>query len=170
MGDARSTGTVRAGAGMSVGTARLTLDAPGILAIVGESIAIAGTARVRAAGMSMWPTIRDGSIVTLGPKPSALRPGQIVLLDWGGRPVLHRIVRIDGELVQTCGDACLDLDPPTSLSHVHAVATCLTDARGAVTLTGSPHLGVRSLLHFIAARVRLSLARRWRAIRPRAGR
>jgi len=147
------------------GVGRLTLDAPGIVAVVREVIDVAGRARVRAVGSSMWPTIRDGSLVTLEPCPAHLRAGQIVLLEWGGRPVLHRVIKVDATSVYTAGDSCLDPDPPTERSRVCAIATSLEDGRGIITLTGSAQLGVRSLVLYLAARTRLWLARRWRTLR-----
>lgn len=148
-------------------TGGLKLAGPGVLAVVRETIALAGTARVRAAGMSMWPTIGDGSLVTLAPLPSTLRPGQIVLVDWGGTPVLHRVVRVARDAVYTAGDACLQPDPPTELARVYALATSVSDQRGTITLTGSWNLGARSWLLYAAARARLGVARGWRRLKQR---
>jgi hypothetical protein len=140
------------------------LSGSAALEVVREAIAVAGSARVRAAGMSMWPTLADGSLVTVIARPSAVRPGQIILMDWGGRPVLHRVVRVAGDVVQTAGDACLELDPPTPIDRVHALAIAVSDERGVVTLVGSLRHGVRSWLRYAHARTRLMLARRWRRV------
>ncbi len=157
--------TVGAEADLTVPSGRLNLDRPEVLLVVREVIGVAGTARVRAAGMSMWPTIGNGSLVALAPVPERLRIGQIVLMDWGGRPVLHRIVRLDSATVYTAGDACLEPDPPTSRDRICAVATSVSDGRGVVTLTGSWSLGLRSWLLYAALRSRLGLARAWRRLR-----
>ena len=152
-------------AGAGDRTGGLKLDGPGVLSVVREAIALAGTARVRAAGMSMWPTIGDGSLVTLVPRPSGLRPGQIVLIDWGGTPVLHRVVRVAQDTVYTAGDTCLQPDPPTELARVCALAISVSDHRGVITLTGSWNLGARSWLLYFGARARLSVARGWRRLK-----
>jgi hypothetical protein len=155
-------------AGGGEATRGLKLTGKDVLAVVREALEIAGTAKVRAAGMSMWPTIGDGSIVTLIPAPAAVRPGQIVLMDWGGNPVLHRVVRIADGMVHTTGDACIDPDPPTAVDRVCALATSVSDRRGQITLTGAWSLGPRSWLLFAGARARLGLARTWRRWKHRA--
>jgi hypothetical protein len=149
----------------SSGATGLKLTGPGVLSIAREAIAVAGSVRVRASGMSMWPTIHDGSLVTLVEVRSEVRPGQIVLVDWGGNPVLHRVVKIDQGALYTAGDACLELDPPTSLDKVCALATSLSDDRGVVTLTGSLEHGMRSWAYYSGSRMRLALARGWRRLK-----
>lgn len=143
----------------------LKLSGPGVLEAIREVIAVAGTVKAKAAGTSMWPTIRDGSLVTLIRVDRSIRPGQIVLIDWNGRPVLHRVERVVGDLVHTIGDACTDPDPPTSFADVVALATSVADNRGEITLTGSWRHGVRSWTLYVAARLRLALARGWRRVR-----
>ena len=160
-GDASRAGVSTQPVGISA-MGGLKLSAKDVLTVVREVLTIAGSVNVRAAGMSMWPTIGDGSIVTLIPPPATVRPGQIVLMDWGGRPVLHRVVRIAGGMIHTTGDACIDPDPPTALDRVCALATSVSDSRGVITLTGSWKLGARSWLLFAGARARLGLARVWR--------
>jgi hypothetical protein len=136
-----------------------------VVAVVREVLAISGTVRVRAAGGSMWPTILDGSLVTLVPPPNRLSVGQVILADWDGAPVLHRVVRVTGGTIVTAGDSCLDPDPPRSINDVCALATAVTDRRGTITLTGTWDHGARSLGLYLAARGRLALARGWRKTR-----
>jgi hypothetical protein len=143
----------------------LKLSGPGVLETIREVIAVAGTVKARAAGTSMWPTIPDGSLVTLIRLDRSIRPGQIVLIDWNGMPVLHRVERVVGDLVHTIGDACTDPDPPTSFADVVALATSVADNRGEITLTGSWRHGIRSWTLYAAAGLRLALARRWRWLR-----
>lgn len=143
----------------------LKLSGPGVLEAIREVIAVAGTVRARAAGTSMWPTIPDGSLVTLVRLDRSIRRGQIVLIDWNGMPVLHRVQRVVGEMVHTIGDACIDPDPPTTLADVVALATSVSDNRGEITLAGSWRHGTRSWMLYAAAGVRLFLARRWRWLR-----
>lgn len=143
----------------------LRLSGPGVLETIREVIAVAGTIKASAAGTSMWPTIPDGSLVTLIRLDRSIRPGQIVLIDWNGMPVLHRVERVVGDLVHTIGDACTDPDPPTSIADVVALATSVADNRGEITLTGSWRYGIRSWTLYVAAGLRLALARRWRSVR-----
>lgn len=143
----------------------LKLTGPGVLKAVREVIAVAGTVRARAAGRSMWPTIRDGSLVTLVRLDATVRRGQIVLIDSHGMPVLHRVLRVVDDAVHTIGDACIEPDPPTTLTDVLALATTVSDHRGVITLTGSWNHGIRSWMLYRATRGRLRLARGWRRLR-----
>ena len=143
----------------------LKLSGPGVLEVVREMISETGTVRVRAAGTSMWPMIPDGAIVTLVRLEGPVRPGQIVLMDWGGVPVLHRVLRAVEGAVYTMGDSCLDPDPPTDLPAVLALATAVADRRGVITLVGSWSHGIRSWFVYLGGRGRLALARRWRGLR-----
>lgn len=143
----------------------LKLSGPGVLEAIREVIAVAGTVRARAAGSSMWPTIPDGSLVTLVRLDRSLRPGQIVLIAWNNMPVLHRVLRVTGDMVHTIGDACIDPDPPTRFADVVALATSVANKRGEITLTGSWRHGTRSWMLYAAAGVRLAFARRWRWLR-----
>lgn len=143
----------------------LKLSGPGVLEAIREVIAVAGTVRARAAGTSMWPTIPDGSLVTLVRLDRSIRRGQIVLIVWNGMPVLHRVQRVVGEMVHTIGDACIDPDPPTTLADVVALATSVSDNRGEITLTGSWRHGIRSWTLYAAGGARLAVARRWRWLR-----
>jgi hypothetical protein len=162
---AGNTAASRSTADVADPRAGFKLAGPAMLEVVREAIAIAGFARVRAAGMSMWPTLGDGSLVTVVALPATLRPGQIVLMDWNGRPVLHRVVRVSGDTIVTLGDSNLQADPPTQVANVCALATSVTDGRGVVTLVGSFEHGVGSWLLYAAARSRLALARVWRRAR-----
>ena len=159
--------------GLAIGAAgipsgRLSLDRPDVVPVVREVLSVAGSARVRAAGMSMWPTIENGSLVTVRPLPERLRIGQVILMDWGGRPVLHRIYRLDRDTVYTIGDACLEPDPPTRRADVCALAVAVSTERGHVTLIGSWEFGARSWLVYVASRSRLAMARAWRRLRRRS--
>ncbi len=146
-------------------THSLKLAGPGVLEVVREMLSETGTVRVRAAGTSMWPMIPDGAIVTLVRLEAPVRPGQIVLMDWGGVPVLHRVLRVVEGAVYTMGDSCLDPDPPTDLPAVLALATAVADRRGVITLVGSWSHGIRSWFIYLGGRGRLELARRWRGLR-----
>ena len=75
------------------------------------------------------PMIRPGDRVLLGPEPS-IRPGLVVLADFGGKPILHRVARCtDGEVILR-GDATLRNDPPIRAADV--VGSVRMVSRGAV--------------------------------------
>lgn len=143
----------------------LSLSRPGVLELVREVVGVGSGIRVRAAGTSMWPTVPDGAVVELGGMPRRLRRGQIVLLDWKGTAVLHRLVAVRRQEVETCGDACIDRDPPTPREHVVAVARSVEVGGDVVPLIPSLDWGVVAWMRFVRARGRLAAARVWRAIR-----
>jgi GNAT superfamily N-acetyltransferase len=151
----------------SEGERGLVLSRPGVLELVREVVSRGGTIRVRAGGSSMWPTIADRALVEVGPLSDDLRTGQIVLADWEGNAVLHRIVEVDGASVTTCGDACVDSDPAIPRERVIARAIAVESAAGMTTLTGSARLGAVSWVRFARARARLAMARVWRGWRRR---
>ena len=71
-------------------------------------------------GMSMWPTLRPGDHCRVVPVAEAgLRPGAIVVLvSPTDPPVLHRVVRRDGEWVTTQGDGRWHADAPAKVERV----------------------------------------------------
>ena len=54
-------------------------------------------------------------------KPGELHVGDVVLYNTGGSNVLHRITRIDGDIITTQGDANNTEDKPFSKSAVLGV-------------------------------------------------
>lgn len=81
---------------------------------VENELATAGSVRIRVRGCSMYPLLRDGiDEVTLhrygnnatgGSKPAGLRKGQIVLFRYRGSHILHRIQRLNGNMLTLRGD------------------------------------------------------------------
>ena len=87
----------------------LAADAAAVLLDEGKNIT------VTAGGYSMWPVIRPGDTVVIGPwSPGAAAAGQIVALRRDGGFVLHRITGVitaDGfGLIVPCGDAAARAD------------------------------------------------------------
>jgi hypothetical protein len=113
----------------------------------------------------MWPTIVDGGLVEVVPLRRPLRKGEIVLMNWRGKPVLHRVRKIDAERVWTQGDSCIEPDPPTPLGEVVAVAIAVDQSGCRTPLRPSLDHGGRALLRYAALRGRLMLARSWRSVR-----
>lgn len=99
----------------------ITLAAGAVAALLEEGRNIT----VTAGGYSMWPAIRPGDSVVIGPwSPGAAAAGQIVALRRDGGFVLHRITGVitaDGrKLIRTRGDA----------------AACADEAAGPETVAG----------------------------------
>lgn len=86
---------------------------------------------VTAGGYSMWPAIRPGDAVVIGPWISeAAAAGQIVALRRDGGFVLHRITDViiaDGlKLIVTCGDAAVRADEPAGPETVAGMVISVT--------------------------------------------
>jgi hypothetical protein len=81
-----------------------------------------------AGGPSMTPTIRDGELVQVRPlRPGDLRPGAIVLGRHKGRPILHRLIRIDSRTKELllAGDASLRGTDRAAADTVAGIATAV---------------------------------------------
>ena len=66
---------------------------------------------IKAFGFSMWPRIKDGTLVRVEPcSGRRVRPGDVVLFERPGRFVLHRVLRVSGSRLLLKGDACFDVD------------------------------------------------------------
>lgn len=98
------------------------------------------TVELPATGWSMRPLIAPGGVVRIEPARAAdVRPGDIVVVDVGGRLVCHRLVYKTADRVVTRGDATAIADPPQPLDAVI----------GRVPIPPSPHAlhcAVRALL------------------------
>ncbi len=86
---------------------------------------------ITAGGYSMWPAIRPGDAVVIGPWSSgAAAAGQIVALRRDGGFVLHRITDVimdEGrKLIVTCGDAAARADEPAGPETVAGIVISLT--------------------------------------------
>ena len=86
---------------------------------------------VTAGGYSMWPTIRPGDIVVIGPWSSgAAAAGQIVALRRDGGFVLHRITGVimadSRNLIRTRGDAAARADEAAGPETVAGMVISLT--------------------------------------------
>lgn len=71
-------------------------------------------------GDSMAPTLNDGDQVRITPAdPGKLQPGELVVyVDAGGQIIAHRVVRVEGAIVNTKGDNRDQDDPPVPLTQV----------------------------------------------------
>jgi signal peptidase I len=88
------------------------------LAAIIEALAGRGAAaRMRVAGGSMHPTLRDGDVVLIEPIERCHR-GDVVVAKLDGRIVMHRVVSVDGDHVRLRGDNRVECDPPIALADV----------------------------------------------------
>ena len=86
---------------------------------------------VTAGGYSMWPAIRPGDSVVIGPWSSgAAAAGQVVALRRDGGFVLHRVTRVmmvsGRKLIVTCGDAAASADEAAGPEAVAGMVISLT--------------------------------------------
>jgi signal peptidase I len=87
--------------------------------------------RFRAAGWSMYPTIRNGDAITVAPLgPSPVRVGDVLLYRRGAAAIAHRVIRVQSASGRSagfvlCGDAAHSSDgpiePPQVLGRVTAI-------------------------------------------------
>ena len=97
-----------------------------------EALLKAGSSiTVTAGGYSMWPAIRPGDMVVIGPcGEEAAAAGQIVALRRDGGFVLHRVTRVmtvsGRKLIVTCGDAAVRADEPAGPEMIAGVVLSVT--------------------------------------------
>jgi hypothetical protein len=61
--------------------------------------------RVAMRGMSMTPLLKEPMVLKLGPSSGDDRVGDILVFERASELIAHRITKIHGDVVQTCGDA-----------------------------------------------------------------
>ena len=133
------------------------LPARALIELVRGVVGAGGSLWIQVTGISMNPMLREGDSVLLAPLARAPRRGDVLFVDLGDRPLLHRVTRVElGEFV-TRGDAALRDDAPVSAAA--CVARALAVRRGSVTVALTPTLefGLKGLLWFAAWTVRASL-------------
>lgn len=75
------------------------------VALAREQLGRGRALRVLTRGHSMWPSVRDGAVVTVLPLLGAPRVGDLVLVATPTRLVLHRVIACDTRGIVTKGDA-----------------------------------------------------------------
>ena len=98
---------------------------PDILKEIGFTLLSEGkTLKIRAEGYSMFPSIRPGSVIHIGPYPQGALPvhGEIIAWKRESGLVVHRLVRMvsdeNGTLFITRGDSTLHEDPPVTAGQI----------------------------------------------------
>ena len=122
------------GDGAAVPTGVSRMEGGRLLTLARGVVAEGGEMWIVATGQSMQPSIAPGDRVLIGPV-TAVHPGSIVLADFDGAPVLHRVVRVREDEVVLRGDACQSDDTPIRTSDV--LASVRLVSRGA-TVRAAP--------------------------------
>lgn len=121
--------------------------------------------RMRISGRSMMPLLRDGQRVLVrdGCAVADLRRGDIVGVRDGrtGMPLLHRVVRVEGDTFHTLGDANVNPEGPWRAEDLIGRLAAVEEAgvwreprawaNAFATRTLGMHIGVRRRLNRIAA-------------------
>jgi signal peptidase I len=94
------------------------------------------TIRAKAEGYSMYPFLKPGSIIMLGPvnDETILIPGEIIAWKRESGFVLHRLIAIikNGNEAHfiTRGDSCMNEDPPLSREMIAGRVIMIEDENG----------------------------------------
>lgn len=131
------------------------LPSQDLIDLVRGVVGAGGSLWIQVTGISMNPVIQEGDSVLLAQLARAPRRGDVLFIDAGGRPLLHRVKRIESERIVTRGDAALTDDAP--VSPAACVAHALAARRGPVTVALTPtlRLGVKALLWYAAWQIRV---------------
>jgi signal peptidase I len=87
--------------------------------LVAEVVRGAGSANLKVTGLSMFPAIWPGDVLTVrSQSPDLLEPGQIILYRRNGKLTAHRVIRVSGDELITQGDCVPSFDQPVHASEV----------------------------------------------------
>ena len=96
-------------------------------------------------GNSMLPFIRGGVDSVRLRKPEGVKVGDIVLAVFGGRPIVHRVIAINGTKVTLMGDGNLKGTEKGNLSEVLGVVDQIISPSGRCRKPGNGRLWRRLL-------------------------
>ena len=96
-------------------------------------------------GNSMLPFIRGGVDSVRLRKPEGVKVGDIVLAVFGGRPIVHRVIAINGTKVTLMGDGNLKGTEKGDLSEVLGVVDQIISPSGRCRKPGNGRLWRRLL-------------------------
>ena len=96
-------------------------------------------------GNSMLPFIRGGVDSVRLRKPEGVKVGDIVLAVFGGRPIVHRVIAINGTKVTLMGDGNLKGTEKGNLSEVLGVVDQIISPSGSCRKPGNGRLWRRLL-------------------------
>ncbi len=93
-----------------------------LLDLTAELLSRGTRVRFRPSGRSMYPSIREGELITVEPvQPSDVKLGDIVLYRSERGPIAHRVVEIasqDSRVFRLRGDASLSCDEPVEAHRI----------------------------------------------------
>jgi hypothetical protein len=112
----------------------------------------------------MWPFIHPGDRVLLC-APTDIAVGSVVLTLVHGRAVLHRVRRIDGDVLVTAGDANAVADVPVPRAQVSARALAAAHNGALVALIPTFRFGALPFLRFARFTARRYVALMVRSVR-----
>ena len=133
---------------MSANSESLEIARPEVSGLFESILAGGYSVRVQVTGRSMKPFLEGNEVLFIEPVGGRrLRVGDLVLFkDRQDLPVIHRIVRIDGALVQTQGDALNEPDPVVEDTRIMGKVERIERSSMAQVDLGSPGQRVRGWL------------------------
>jgi len=147
-----------------LGRRSVQLSAPDAAQLIRDAVSAGGELWVSGSGSSMHPTVRHADPVLVAPLRSPVRRGQIILVPFASRLMLHRVVEVQGDIVITRGDAQQRNDAPIGRTEVIAQALAVRNGDSLSTLRLTRRFGVMPVVRFLLReayrRVRLVRATR----------
>jgi hypothetical protein len=144
------------------------LSAPEASQLIRDVLQAGGELWVGGSGQSMHPTVRHADQVLIVPLDRPPRRQDIVLVPYGPRHMLHRVVSANGDTLHTRGDARSHDDPEVFSRDVVGRAVAVRRDERVTPLVLTTRFGLTGLVRFLLweAKRRARLVRA--AIRARA--
>lgn len=139
------------------------LSAPEARQLIRDVLRAGGELWVSGSGQSMHPTVRHADQVLVVPFDRPARRQDVVLVPYGPRLMLHRVVSVTGDTLHTRGDARSHDDPAVFSRDVVGRAVAVRREEQVTPLILTRRFGMAGLVRFL-----LSEAKR-RARLVRAG-
>jgi signal peptidase I len=131
------------------------------MALAREHLARDGWLRVPVTSGSMTPMMRPGDWVQVEAISRPLRVGDIVMVDAGGKAVIHRLIWITQRYLITQGDAVFRFDVPFTPGQVIGIVTA-RERNGRRQKTDSFPLRLLSFLRLMISIARAMVWRAWK--------
>lgn len=125
------------------------LSAPEASQLIRDVVQAGGELWVGGSGQSMSPTVRHADQVLIVPLDRPARRQDIVLVPYGPRHMLHRVVSISGDTLHTRGDARSHDDPAVSSGAVVGRAVAVRRDERVTPLILTTRFGMAGLVRFL---------------------
>ena len=125
------------------------LSAPEASQLIREVVRAGGELWVSGSGQSMHPTVRHADQVLVVPLDRPARRWDVVLVPYGPRLMLHRVVHVAGEALYTRGDARSHNDPAVLSRDVVGRAVAVKRAERVTPLILTSRFGMAGLVRFV---------------------